>query len=241
MSLAPADNSGRKTLRRAANTTGPGCCMARPAGGRPVRHPLFARFFARFAAKDESRGQAALRRELLAGLAGRVIELGAGSGLNFPHYPATVGEVVAVEPESYLRERAVAAARAAPVGIRVVAGIAGQLPAGDGCFDAAVVSGVLCSVVDAPAALAELRRVLRPAGELRFYEHVRAPGRLRGWGQDAADLLWPRLMGGCHPNRDTRVAIERAGYQIVACRDLIYPPSARLSPVAPRILGIARR
>lgn len=215
--------------------------MATPAAGKPVRHPLFARFFARFAANDEPRGQAELRRELLAGLAGRVLELGAGNGLNFPHYPATVATVVAVEPESYLRERAVLAARTAPVGIRVVAGVAGQLPAGDGCFDAAVVSGVLCSVADAAGALAELRRVLRRGGELRFYEHVRAAGRLHGWGQDVANLLWPRLLGGCHPNRDTRTAIERAGYHIVACRSLSFPPSARLSPVAPRILGIARR
>jgi ubiquinone/menaquinone biosynthesis C-methylase UbiE len=210
------------------------------AGGERIRHPLFARFFDRFAGRDEPRGQAALRRELLAGLAGRVIELGAGNGLNFPHYPATVAEVVAVEPEAYLRGRAVAAARAAPVGIRVVDGNAVRIPARDGSFDAAVVSGVLCSVADPPAALAELRRVLRPAGELRFYEHVRARGRLRGWAQDAADVVWPRLMGGCHPNRDTRTAIERAGYRIVACRSLTFPPSARLSPVAPRILGIAR-
>jgi ubiquinone/menaquinone biosynthesis C-methylase UbiE len=202
---------------------------------------LFARFFTRFAAKDEPRGQAALRRELLAGLAGQVIELGAGNGLNFAHYPATVAEVVAVEPEAYLRERAVAAARTAPVGIRVVDGTAARIPAGDASFDAAVVSGVLCSVADVAAALAELRRVLRPAGELRFYEHVRAAGRLRGRAQDTADLFWPRLLGGCHPNRDTRTAIERAGYQIIACRSLLFPPSARFSPVAPRILGVARR
>jgi ubiquinone/menaquinone biosynthesis C-methylase UbiE len=215
--------------------------MDSSAGGEAVRHPLFARFFARGAAKDERRGQAALRRELLAGLSGQVIELGAGSGLSFSHYPAAVAEVVAVEPEAYLRGRAVAAARTAPVGIRVVDGTADRIPAADGSFDAAVVSGVLCSVPDAAAALAELRRVLRAGGELRFYEHVRAPGRMRGRAQDAADLLWPRLMGGCHPNRDTRTAIERAGYQIVACRSLMFPPSARLSPVAPRVLGIARR
>jgi SAM-dependent methyltransferase len=214
--------------------------MPSSARDQAVRHPLFARYFNRFAIKDEERGQAALRRELLAGLTGRVLELGAGNGLNFRHYPATVAGVVAVEPEAYLRERAASAARAAPVGVQVVGGVAGRIPAADGSFDAAVVSGVLCSVVDAPAALAELRRVLRPDGELRFYEHVRAPGRLRGRSQDLANLLWPRLMGGCHPNRDTRAAIERAGYQIVTCRSLIFPPTARFSPVGPRILGIAR-
>jgi SAM-dependent methyltransferase len=214
--------------------------MPRSEGVQAVRHPLFARFFDRFAARDEERGQAELRRELLAGLTGRVVELGAGNGLNFGHYPGTVAAVVAVEPEAYLRERAVAAARLAPVGVRVVGGVAGQIPAADGAFDAAVVSGVLCSVVDAAAALAEVRRVLRPGGELRFYEHVRAAGRVRGRGQDLADLLWPRMMGGCHPNRDTRTVIERAGYQIVRCRSLVFPPAARFSPVAPRILGAAR-
>lgn len=207
---------------------------------QPVGHPLFARVFDRFAAKDEERGQAELRRELLAGLSGRVIELGAGNGLSFPHYPAVVDEVVAVEPEPYLRERAAETARAAPVAIRVVEGVAGALPFDDGSFDAAVVSGVLCSVPDVAAALADLRRVLRPGGELCFYEHVRARHPLRGRFQDAADRVWPRLMGGCHPNRDTLGAIERAGFAITRCRGFAFPPGARLSPVSPRILGAAK-
>jgi len=197
--------------------------------------------FDRFAAKDEERGQAELRRDLLRGLAGRVIELGAGNGLNFPHFPADVDELVAVEPEAYLRERAAEAARTAPVPIEVVDGVAGRLPAEDASFDAAVVSGVLCSVTDVDSALAEVRRVLREGGELRFYEHVRGRNRLRGGFQDAVDLVWPRLMGGCHPNRDTLAAIESAGYTIESCRGFKFPPGARFSPVAPRILGVARR
>ena len=204
-----------------------------------TRHPLFARFFDRFAARDEQRGQAALRRELLAGLAGLVLEVGAGNGLNFPHFPASVRLLVAVEPEPYLRLRAADAARAAPVPVRVVAGTADRLPLASGSVDAVVVSGVLCSVPDPLAALAELRRVLRPGGELRFYEHVRAGGRLQGRYQDAADLVWPRLMGGCHPNRDTLATIEQAGYRVAACRGFHFPPGARLLPVAPRILGRA--
>ncbi|MQA98165.1 MAG: methyltransferase domain-containing protein [Streptosporangiales bacterium] len=202
--------------------------------------PLFARFFDRFAGKDEERGQAMLRQELLASLTGRVIEVGPGNGLNFPHYPATVHKVIAVEPEPYLRSRAAAAAGRAPVDIRVVAGTAARIPVAGASFDAAVISGVLCSVPDQAAALAELARVLRPGGELRFYEHVRDPG---GFGrlQDLADLVWPRLMGGCHPNRDTLAAITRAGYDVQRSRTLSFPPSAVLSPVAPRILGVARR
>lgn len=211
------------------------------AADESVHHPLFARFFDRFAAKDEERGQAEYRRELLSGLSGRVIEVGAGNGLNFPHYPLSVEELVAVEPEGYLRERAAEAARAVPVAIRVIDGVAGRLPAEDASFDAAVVSGLLCSVPDEQAALADLRRVLRPGGELRFYEHVRERNAVRARMQDAADLVWPRLMGGCHPNRDTLAAIERSGFRIEWCRGFRFPPSARLSPVAPRILGLARR
>jgi ubiquinone/menaquinone biosynthesis C-methylase UbiE len=206
-----------------------------------VRHPIFARFFDRFAAKDEERGQAELRRELLRGLSGRVIELGAGNGLNFPHYPTDVEELVAVEPETYLRERAAEAAETAPVPVRVVGGVAGRLPAEDASFDAAVVSGVLCSVPDVDSALADLRRVVRPGGELRFYEHVRGRNRVRRRFQDAVDLAWPRLMGGCHPNRDTLAAIESAGYKVESCRGFKFPPGARFSPVAPRIVGVARR
>jgi ubiquinone/menaquinone biosynthesis C-methylase UbiE len=204
-----------------------------------VRHPLFARCFERLASRNERRGLAELRRELVAGLAGRVLEVGAGTGLSFAHYPSTVTELVAVEPEPYMRERAIEAAGRASIPIRVVEGVADRLPAADAEFDAAVVSGVLCSVPDPNAALAELRRVLRPGGELRFFEHVRAAGA-RGRYQDAVDLVWPHLMGGCHPNRDTLSAIERAGFRVESCRRFRFPPGAPVSPVAPRVLGVAR-
>jgi ubiquinone/menaquinone biosynthesis C-methylase UbiE len=205
-----------------------------------VRHPLFARFIEWTSARDEERGLAGIRREALAGLSGRVIEVGAGTGPTFRHYPRTVEEVVAVEPEPYLRGRATEAARSVPIPIHVVDGTADRIPMEDASFDAAVVCGVLCSVADPAAALAELRRVLRPDGELRFYEHVRAEQAGFGRMQDAVDLVWPRLMGGCHPNRDTLAAIERAGYRIESVRRFRFPPSARLWPVAPRILGVAR-
>jgi len=204
-----------------------------------VSHPVFARFFARAATRSEQRGQVALRRELLAGLSGRVIEMGAGNGLNFAHYPAEVEELIAIEPEPYLRARAMEAAQRALVTIQVREGSASRIPAEDCAFDAAVVSGVLCSVPDPEAALSELRRVLRRGGELRFYEHVRAGGSTRAFYQDAVNLVWPRLMGGCHPNRDTTAAIERAGFSIASCRRFMFPTRAYVSPVAPRILGVA--
>jgi ubiquinone/menaquinone biosynthesis C-methylase UbiE len=205
-----------------------------------VKNPLFARYFDWCGGRNEERGNRELRRELLAGLSGRVMEVGAGNGLNFPHYPGSVHEVVAVEPEPYLRGRAVEAAAVAPVPVRVVDGTAAELPAADGEFDAVVVSGLLCSVSDVPAALAELGRVLRPGGQLRFYEHVRSRDAWFARIQQAADLVWPRLMGGCHVQRQTRAAIGRA-FTIEACRGFRFPPSAALSPAAPRILGTARK
>jgi hypothetical protein len=103
-----------------------------------------------------------------------------------------------------------------------------------------VISGLLCSVSDVPAALAEFARVLRPGGQLRFYEHVRSRDALLARFQQAADLVWPHLMGGCHVRRQTGAAIGRV-FTIEACRGFRFPPSAVLSPVAPRILGTARK
>jgi ubiquinone/menaquinone biosynthesis C-methylase UbiE len=205
-----------------------------------VSNPVFARLFDRFAAKDKGRGEDELRRELLSGLSGRVVEVGPGSGINFEHYPAEVRELVAIEPEPYLRHRAEETARSVGIAVRVLDGTAAALPVDAGSADALVVAGVLCSVPDQQAALAEFRRVLRPGGELRFYEHVRS--RRAGFGryQDAVSLVWPRLMGGCRPNRDTLAAIERGGFRIERCRGFGFPSDARAYPVAPRILGVAR-
>ena len=205
-----------------------------------VNNPFFARYFARFGGRNEDRGNREHRQEMMAGLTGRVMEVGPGNGLNFPHYPVSVQEVVAVEPEPYLRSRAVEAAAAAPVPIRVADGSADELPAPDGSFDAVVVSGLLCSVTDVHAALTEFHRVLRPGGELRFYEHVRSRDVLFAGFQRAVNLVWPHLMGGCHVRRQTRAAIDEV-FTIQTCRGFRFPPDALVWPVAPRILGIARK
>ncbi|MGH2953146.1 MAG: class I SAM-dependent methyltransferase [Solirubrobacterales bacterium] len=204
-----------------------------------VNNPIFARLFDRFAAKDKGRGEDALRRELLAGLSGRVVEVGAGNGINFEHFPATVAELVAVEPEPYLRGQAEGRARSIPIDVRVADGTAEALPLDARSVDAVVVAGVLCSVPNQAAALAEFQRVLRPGGELRFYEHVRS--RRPGFGryQDAVEPVWRRVMGGCRPNLDTLGAIERSGFRIERCRGFGFPEHARAWPVTPRILGVA--
>jgi ubiquinone/menaquinone biosynthesis C-methylase UbiE len=204
-------------------------------------HPIFARMWIKGAPGAEKRGAADHRRELLAGLSGRVLELGAGNGLNFEHYPAEVTEVVAVEPEPTLREDAIAAAGRAAVSVNVVDGVADALPAEDETFDAAVVSLVLCSVPDQAVALAELRRVLRPGGELRFYEHVQADSQpMAAVLKFAERTFWPRVGGGCHPARHTGDAITRAGFEIEECRRFGFA-AATFMPTIPHILGRARR
>lgn len=112
----------------------------------------------------DRRGGAELRRRLLSGLSGSVIDVGAGNGRNFAHYPETVTSVLAVEPEPTLREAASSATRNVSVSIQVVSGVAESLPTASHVFDAAVTSLVLCSVADQAAALGEVRRVLRPGG-----------------------------------------------------------------------------
>lgn len=204
-------------------------------------HPLFARVYTKVAQISERRGSAEHRRRLLADLRGRVIEVGAGSGANFCHYPTSVSQVIAVEPERYLRERALRAATGAPIPVTVLHGSAEDLPGEDGSFDAGVVSLVLCSVPDQRSALAELHRVIRPGGELRFYEHVMSHSTWEARLQRLADAtLWPRLAGGCHLARDTTAAIRRAGFAIEDCQRFPYSP-ARLLPPDPHILGAARR
>jgi ubiquinone/menaquinone biosynthesis C-methylase UbiE len=100
---------------------------------------------------------------------------------------------------------------------------------------------VLCSVPDQARAVAELARVIRPGGQLRFFEHVRAEGRGLARAQRAVDLVWPLLGGGCHASRDTLAAITAAGFQVTSLQRFRFPDSRLPSPTSPHILGVARR
>lgn len=214
---------------------------ARPAPRDAVHHPLFARFYARLSVSAEP-AIAPHREELLRGVEGRVIEVGAGNGLNFAHYPSTVAEVVAIEPESVLRRLAVSAALRADVPVDVVPGAAEALPVKSEAFDFAVASLVLCSVRDVPRALGELRRVLRPGGELRFFEHGRAPGGAMATAQRVLDrTVWPRLFGGCHVSRDTVGALRAAGFEVGTYRAVVVPARGPKFPTSYCVLGSARR
>ncbi|MDO8186937.1 class I SAM-dependent methyltransferase [Conexibacter sp. JD483] len=207
-----------------------------------VRNPLFARLYSRVLAPNEPAEMKARRRELLAGLQGRVVELGAGAGTNFPLYPETVAEVVAVEPEPYMREQARTAAARDDVRVRVtvVDGIADALPLEDRSCDAAVACLVLCSVPDQATALAELRRVLKDDGELRFFEHVLARDRLTSTLQHVCDrTFWPHAFGGCHTARDTAAAIAAAGFAIDRQRRIRAGAFKEPPPVAEQAIGRA--
>jgi SAM-dependent methyltransferase len=204
-----------------------------------VRHPIFARVYQRLSRLME-RDIGDHRGDLLTGLSGRVLEVGAGNGMNFGHYPSTVDEVVALEPEPYLRARAEEAARAAAVRVEVGDAAAYPLPFEAASFDGAVACLVLCTIPDAKRALVELRRVLRPGGELRFMEHVRSDRPRKARVQERIDRsgIWPRVAGGCHCSRDTVSAIESAGFAVERVRSFDLGPS--WSHTNPHVLGLAR-
>ncbi|GAA1393021.1 class I SAM-dependent methyltransferase [Catellatospora coxensis] len=203
-----------------------------------LQHPRFARFYTAVSNRAEAHGGGAHRAWLLAGLTGAVIEVGAGNGLNFVHYPPGVSRVLAVEPDDTLRELALRAARQAPVPVEVIAGQADALPLPDDAFDAAVTSLVLCTVPDPAHALAEISRVLRPGGQLRFYEHVRSEKPALALLQDLAAPLWARLAGGCRPNHDTAAVIAANGFTITSCQRFGFSP-ARFVPRFAHIIGTA--
>lgn len=208
-----------------------------------IHHPVFARIYPWVGRQMEAHGLAEKRDLLLEGLEGRVVEVGAGNGLNLPHYPADVSDLVAVEPEPHLRALAEEAAGHVPFPVRVVDAVAADLPVEDGAFDAAVISLVLCSVEDQAAALVELFRVVRPGGELRFLEHVAARTAGLGLAQRALDAsrVWALGTGGCHVARHTAVAIADAGFRIERIQRFRFPRSPTPWPTAPHILGVARR
>ncbi len=178
-------------------------------------HPVFAGFYEALARPTEWLGIKGMRSRLVGKLDGRILEVGAGNGLNFRHCRRTA-TIVGLEPDPYMLRNAVPRARSTAARVWLVAGDGEKLPFKSGSFDAVVSCLVLCTIPDPIAALEEFRRVLRPGGSLHFVEHVRAPVRWAASLQDAIDPVWARVFAGCHPNRDTKTVIERAGFRIEA-------------------------
>ncbi|MET0897278.1 MAG: class I SAM-dependent methyltransferase [Mycobacterium sp.] len=205
----------------------------------PVDNPFFARLWTTLSA-NEPEAVKNLRRENLVGLTGRVLEVGAGTGTNFDHYPPTVTQVVAIEPERRLAAQARTAAVTAAVPVDVT-GETAEAMADVEPFDAVVCSLVLCSVDDPETVLHQLFSRLRPGGELRYLEHV-ASGGIRGRLQRVADAtVWPRLLGNCHTHRDTELSIRTAGFAVQTSRREFTLPNWVPMPVSEFALGRAVR
>jgi ubiquinone/menaquinone biosynthesis C-methylase UbiE len=204
-----------------------------------IRNPFFVWLYDRVLQRGPNRKDTTCRRELLDGLSGTVVEVGPGKGPNFNLYPKSVERVIAVEPETRMRKLAEKAAAEAALPIDVVAGDAEHLPVADQTIDAVVLALVLCSVPDQSRALAEARRVLRPGGQLRIYEHVIARQAFPRTLQKAAQAtFWPRAFGNCHPARDTLAAISAAGFDTSEIRRFVMQVAA-IEPPMPYILGRA--
>ncbi len=157
------------------------------------------------------------RAGLLEPVHGDVLEIGAGTGANLKHYPGAVRRLVLCEPDEHMRNTLTRHARSSPLPTEVVAANAESLPYGASAFDFVVGTLVLCSVQSPAAALAEIRRVLKPGGQFLYLEHVAAegnPGRLVL--QHACEPVWKRVAGNCHLTRDTRRLIEASGFELLS-------------------------
>jgi ubiquinone/menaquinone biosynthesis C-methylase UbiE len=200
-------------------------------------HPIFAVFYRWAAWLGDRAGFAARRRGLLAHAEGVVVEIGAGTGLNFRHYPAGL-QVLATEPDPHMLKAARKAARKADANLTLKQAPAEALPLGDASVDTVVSILVLCSVPDQAVALAEANRVLRPGGRLLLLEHVRAADPGLASRQDRSERRHVRFAGGCHPNRDTLRAVAAAGFDTSGVQAATLPGTRITSP---GITGVAHK
>ena len=198
-------------------------------------HRWFAACWDHLSASNERTHGSKIRPRLMGEANGDVLEIGVGTGASFSYYPEDA-RVIAIEPDPYMIERA--HKRLADDGntnIQLRQAAAEELPFEDASFDHVVASLVFCSVKDQATAFAEVRRVLRPDGTFRFWEHIRNDDS-RFWGtvQDAITPVWRWFGAGCHPNRRTQQAIEDAGLRIE------WIEKFRAALGTPEIYGVAR-
>lgn len=202
-------------------------------------HRLFAATYDLMLSSMERRFLGRRRQEMLAALTGRVLDIGAGTGANLPYYRDAT-EVVLAEPDGAMRAKLVgklgSASESVKVPVTVSDAPAETMPFPDAGFDVVVSTLVLCTVENPDRALAEIRRVLAPGGRLVLLEHVRGTDRL-GRVQDRLTPLWRHLAAGCHLNRDTRSAVERAGFTLTEFESVEELP--RWVPISSMIQAVA--
>jgi len=175
---------------------------------------LFTQLYDRIMQPLEQRGIAEIRKNLIRKARGRVLEIGSGTGLNFPYYEHAE-KVIALEPQQSMRERSLSRASLADVPIDVILASAEDLPFQDNTFDTVVGTLVLCTIPDPNKALEEIRRVCKPDGKILFLEHVRVDRPIMGRIQDWLTPVWKHLCDGCHLNRETLKLVDKAGFKIV--------------------------
>ncbi len=205
--------------------------MAPARSGTHPGHKRFASFWD-WMVRHENKRTRAMRREVAGGATGRVLELGVGVGANWPHLPPGVS-YSGIEPDPFMLARAEAHAAESGHTYDLHEAPAESLPFGDHEFDTVVVTLTFCSVEDLESALSEVRRVLKPGGELRFGEHVRGKGRVGSKLQDLVAPAWRKLGAGCNLNRSTGEHIRAAGFEIVEER-------AWREGFMPMLTGVAR-
>jgi ubiquinone/menaquinone biosynthesis C-methylase UbiE len=184
-----------------------------PVGAGPWAR-LFAAVYDPVLSTGELAGMRSRRRDLLARALGRTLELGSGTGLNLPHYPDELEELILAEPAAPMRRRLEKAVRRSNRTATVLEATAERLPVEDGSVDTVVSTLVLCTIDQPAVALEEIKRVLRPGGHLLFLEHVRADSAWLAAWQDRLERPWRRFAAGCRCNRATVELIEAAGFSI---------------------------
>ena len=204
-------------------------------------HRWFAAIYDRMMASDEKKFFGAILEEMLRGVGGDVVEIGAGTGANFPYYQNSA-RVIATDPDPYMLQRARTRAAAASVSIELREAAAEELPFDDDAFDFVIATLVLCSVRDPRMALAEVRRVLKPGGELRLYEHVRYQNPIGGLAQDVISPVWQWFGAGCRPNRDTAGLLSESGFELLDVKMRKEgPPVPPMVFTRPQLQVVARR
>ncbi len=203
-------------------------------------HRWFAALYDRIIASEERGFLGKVREEIIGDLKGDVLEIGAGTGLNFSRYQDGA-RVVATEPDAYMLQRAQMRLSVAKVPIDLRQAPAEELPFEDATFDAVVSTLVMCSVRDPAKALSEIHRVLRPDGLYHFYDHVRYKNALGAFFQDAVTPVWSWFGAGCHPNRDVSRLVREAGFEIIeASLTNPLPPLPPLVISRPHLKAVAK-